>query len=205
MPTGYTDKIKDGISFNEFIMNCARAFGALVTIRDSMGVPIPQKFEPSDYHKKEAKKYEGELKRLKELSLKEAEIESKKEFEEEKTTVENLMKESEELELKYRDMLLKANEWIPPSLDHGGLKKFMIRQIEDSIKFDCGSDYWKNNYPKLSTPEDWLRNKKIKAERDILYHQKHDFEERERTDGRNLWLTRLRDSLKEDKKGRTIK
>lgn len=34
MPTGYTDAIKDGISFNQFILSCARAFGALITMRD---------------------------------------------------------------------------------------------------------------------------------------------------------------------------
>ncbi|KKK60691.1 hypothetical protein LCGC14_3021870, partial [marine sediment metagenome] len=31
MPTGYTACIKDGISFEKFVMQCARAMGACVT------------------------------------------------------------------------------------------------------------------------------------------------------------------------------
>ena len=38
MPTGYTDKIKDGITFKEYAMGCARAFGALITMRDNPAV-----------------------------------------------------------------------------------------------------------------------------------------------------------------------
>lgn len=50
MPTGYTADIKDGISFETYAMNCARAFGACVSLRDkpSGGKVIPDAFEPSD-------------------------------------------------------------------------------------------------------------------------------------------------------------
>ena len=47
MPTGYTAPIKDGISFNDFMWGCARAFGALIMMRDDPpGTPIPERFEP---------------------------------------------------------------------------------------------------------------------------------------------------------------
>jgi hypothetical protein len=36
MPTGYTDKIKDGISFEEFVLSCARQFGACISMRDDL-------------------------------------------------------------------------------------------------------------------------------------------------------------------------
>ena len=50
MPIGYTSKLHDGDQpFNEFIMSCARAFGALVTMRDDPNdAPIPE-FEVSEY------------------------------------------------------------------------------------------------------------------------------------------------------------
>ena len=52
MPTGFTYKIKDGISFEEFIMRCTRAFSALVCMRaSSIDSAIPKKFEPESYHK----------------------------------------------------------------------------------------------------------------------------------------------------------
>ncbi len=54
MPTGYTAILMEkGQTFQEFIMGCARAFGALIEMRDSPNdAPIPDKFEPSDYHAK---------------------------------------------------------------------------------------------------------------------------------------------------------
>ena len=51
MPTGYTDLINNGCTFNEFVMGCARAFGATIDMRDEpLGAEIPEKFELSDYH-----------------------------------------------------------------------------------------------------------------------------------------------------------
>ena len=39
MPTGYTHELHEGeeISFEKFVMSCARAFGALVLMRDVLG------------------------------------------------------------------------------------------------------------------------------------------------------------------------
>src|SRR5271168_1391855 len=52
MPTGYTEAIKDGISFQEFAMRCVRAMGVCITLRDEpSGAPIPERFEPSPSYK----------------------------------------------------------------------------------------------------------------------------------------------------------
>lgn len=67
MPTGYTADIKDGIDFKTYAMNCARAFGACVMLRDEPGggERIPDAFEPSDlfvrYHLKAVEKARVEL------------------------------------------------------------------------------------------------------------------------------------------------
>jgi len=48
MPTGYTAGVQDGkiTEFSDFALNCARAFGALITMRDDpQDTPIPEKFE----------------------------------------------------------------------------------------------------------------------------------------------------------------
>lgn len=59
MPTGYTWDIKDEITFEQFIMNCARAFGALVEMRDEpRDKKIPDELKPSDYHNKELSKHQ---------------------------------------------------------------------------------------------------------------------------------------------------
>jgi hypothetical protein len=47
MPTGYTAPIADGMTFEQFALGCARAFGALVTMRDEPSdAPIPERLEP---------------------------------------------------------------------------------------------------------------------------------------------------------------
>lgn len=53
MPTGYTAAVEDGTitEFDDFAWQCARAFGALIMMRDDpMSAPIPQKFEPTAEH-----------------------------------------------------------------------------------------------------------------------------------------------------------
>src|SRR5687768_6886698 len=54
MPTGYTHPVVDGkiTEFNDFALSCARAFGALITMRDdAMDAPIPEEFKPeTNYH-----------------------------------------------------------------------------------------------------------------------------------------------------------
>lgn len=51
MPTGYTAAIADGIDFKTYALSCARAFGALVEMRDEpANAPIPEEFKPSSYY-----------------------------------------------------------------------------------------------------------------------------------------------------------
>jgi hypothetical protein len=50
MPTGYTAAVADGTitEFPDFAMQCARAFGTLVLMRDEpQDAAIPEKFEPA--------------------------------------------------------------------------------------------------------------------------------------------------------------
>lgn len=53
MPTAYTADIAKGITFKQYAMNCARAFGALIDLRDKpANCEIPDVVYPSDYHLK---------------------------------------------------------------------------------------------------------------------------------------------------------
>lgn len=64
MPTGYTAPIYEGkqITFPEFAMQCARAFGALIDMRDDpMDSPIPDAFVPDTYHARELVKAREQL------------------------------------------------------------------------------------------------------------------------------------------------
>ena len=55
MPTGYTASVADGrvTEFAPFALQCARAMGALIMMRDEPhDAPIPERFEASDYYSK---------------------------------------------------------------------------------------------------------------------------------------------------------
>ena len=81
MPSGYTNKIKDDISFEEFALSCARAFGACVEMRDDPGdAKIPEEFTPSPYYKKALDDAYIEKTRLEELSVAECYNEAEVEY-----------------------------------------------------------------------------------------------------------------------------
>ena len=70
MPTGYTYQLigEKEVSFNEFIMNCALAFGACFSLRDARNPVIPKEFEVSYYHLEAFQKLNDQLNELMKMS-----------------------------------------------------------------------------------------------------------------------------------------
>jgi hypothetical protein len=196
MPTGYTTSIKDGISFKDFIMQCARAMGACISMRDDpLDKPIPDKFEPSIWHKERIKETREALETLDKLLASELEWKGKQEYEknekQNRESIENMI----DLRIKYKTMLIQVRDWQPPTSDHQDLKDFMIEQITGSIDFDCDTSYYEKKEITLLTGQQWLEKEKARLLRDLTYHGKEDMEELERVSGRNHWIKALRDSL----------
>lgn len=194
MPTGYTADIAKGIMFKQFAMNCARAFGALVLMRDDPAdAPIPEKFEPSDYHVKALAEARAELARLESMGEGMASVAAIKEWEANDSARRVRMAERDELRRKYNAMLAEARAWNPPTPDHVGMRDFMVEQINESIKFDCSSRY--------DTPEilldgnAWLAQKRAAAMRDVEYHSQENAKEIARAAERTEWVKALRFSL----------
>jgi hypothetical protein len=193
MPTGYTAAIADGITFREYALGCARAFGALITMRDDpQDAPIPERFRPSDWHANELQKASERLTTLRLMSPAEADIAAQQEYEEAVTRENKYAQERAALRSKYEAMLAKVIAWQAPTPDHVGYKEFMEQQIRDSIKWDC-SDY--ERAPERWTGKEWLARAIEKAKHDIEYHTRQHAEEIERVRGRNAWIKALRDSL----------
>jgi len=202
MPTGYTDIISKGISFEEFVMSCARAFGACITMRDDpMDKPIPDKFEPSDYHKKALAQERRNLSKLNGMTEQQAGSAAKREYEVEQNRIAESTAKNKDLMDKYNDMLRQVNAWIPPTPEHSELKKFMADQITKSIDFDDMSKYYNEHPPKLLTGKEWLAIRKADTLRSIDYHTKEYAKEVETCEGRSTWVRALRDSLLCDKFG----
>ena len=198
MPTSYTLDLYDGkdITFEEFVLRCARAFGALISMRDEpINVPIPERFEPSDYHLKELEKAKKRLKEIKKWNEEMAEQEAERAYQEALKRREEFIEKNNVIRKRYEDMLSKVREWKPPTSDHVDLKKFMIQQLEDSIEFDC----FIPEMPQRLSGEEYKEQQIKKALNDIDYHEKEYAEEVNRIYERNKWLLSLRESLKIDK------
>jgi len=198
MPTGYTLDLYDGkdITFEEFVLKCARAFGALIDMRDEpMDAPIPERFEPSDHHLKELEKAKRRLKEIRKWNEEKAEQEAERAYREALKEREEFIKKNKLIRKRYEDMLSKVQKWKPPTIEHASLKQFMIQQLLESIEFDC----FVPEMPQRLSGEEYREQQIKKALSDIEYHEKEYAEEVNRVYEKNKWLLSLRESLKIDK------
>lgn len=191
MPTGYTYPIEEGCTFEEYVWGCARAFGACVTMRDDpTDKPIPDEFKPSEYHAKAILKAEVELARLEAMTTEEVTSALKKEREEAGEENTRYVLEQNETKARYEAIRKQVEDWLPPSPDHGELKKFMLQQIDISIP----DKPYERELP-ITDPAAWLAHKKSEAQRNLAYHRQEHAKELDRTAGRNRWIQQLRGSI----------
>lgn len=196
MPTGYTAAIENGISFEEYAMNCARAFGALITMRDDPpDAKIPDEFVPSDYANKLMEDAQAKLARLRAMSDEDADAGARAAYDAVCASHAQAIGKANALRRKYSDMLRKVIDWVPPSSDHVELKKFMVSQINESIEFDCSTRYYNENKPVRMTGKEWRAKEIAAALRDIEYYSRQHREELDRVAKRSEWVRQLRTSL----------
>lgn len=200
MPTGYTSAIEDGIDFKNFTLQCARAFGACLSQRDDKQGPELKMDEPSDYYEEALKEAKEEYNRV--IKMNKTEIENFYQSRLDSAMANLRIDTSEKTDLlnKYKAMLNQVKNWTPPTKDHENLKKFMIEQIESSIKFDCSpnmSSYYQQEVTEiLSKTPNQLHADRIKSlAKNIEYNEKHHNEEVERCRKNNEWKKSLIESL----------
>jgi hypothetical protein len=197
MPTGYTDEIAYDIPFEKFVLTCARAFGALIMMRDErLDAPIPEKFEPSSFHQEMIDKTEARIIAVSAMTAELAETEAQAEYQKEVDYRTSDRKKRDGLRVKYEAMLVQVLAWIPPTPDHNALKTFMQNQIEESIKWDCELGFDESE-PEKQNGEAWRVEQLLDLKRDLEYHKKKNAEEIERTEQRNAWVSALRSNLME--------
>lgn len=194
MPTGYTAAIADGISFEKFVWDCARAFGALVTMRDDpTDTPIPEVFTPAPYYAESLEQARSELARLKAMTTREISAACAADFAQAMQRHCERIAESTELRNKYNAMLAKVVQWSPPTPDHAELQKFMADQLRQSIDFDCCIRY--EVEPQKREPQAWHAAALVEAQRSVDYCENGFREELERVAKRNAWVKALRESV----------
>ena len=197
MPTGYTSKLHDGSqTFEEFALGCARAFGALIRLRDEdFTLPVPQEFVPERYHHDEWEKLQKELSDALSKSDKEWEKLANKSFQSANAYRAVQEAESYERSQRYTDMLGQVKTWNPPTSDHKELKEFMIEQLEKTVEFDTLGDYYERNPVTKMAPDDFRKKTIDDISARIDYHMKGWLKEIERTRQTNKWVSDLRNSL----------
>ena len=199
MPTGYTMDLYEGkeVTFEEFVMKCARAFGALISMKDKpLDVPIPEILKPSDYHLREQVIAWQRLAEVESWDEEQAEREAERAYQEAVYERDKKIIEQASIRRRYEEMLNRVRAWTPPTPDHEGLKQFMIEQLEKSIEFDCS---YVPDEPKRLSGAEYKQQQIEKALSDIEYHKREYEEEIKRTHERNEWLNALRESLREEK------
>jgi hypothetical protein len=196
MPSGYTHKIGEGATFPEFAMDCARAFGACIMLRDEPGggEKIPDSFDPSSYHAEALEKARADLDRVLAMSQDEIMHEAARDDSIRIGEHRRYAMERAELRAKYEAVLGEVRKWKPPTPDHDNLKSFMVQQITESIRFDC--DLGATEEPKPVPPKQWHEEKVARLRKDIAYHAKEYEAEVQRAKDRTAWVRALRDSLR---------
>jgi len=196
MPTGYTHNIAKGISFEEFALHCARAFGALVSMRDDTeNTPIPDEIKPSNFYTEKLAEIKSELTTIKNLTPSEIKQRCAKEYQEHLNYQKERRKEIENLKKQYTNMLASVKKWTPPTVDHVGLKEFMVNQITQSIDYDCNPSYYSEQVHKKDD-RTWVADKINELKKDLAYYTKEYKKEIERCKDRTQWIQALKQSLK---------
>ncbi len=195
MATGYTCHLVDGkeISFKEFALICARAFGACIDLRDEpMSTPIPEEFKPSSYHADALIEAQQKLEEYNAMTDEEISSVLEVDYQDELNHYLKSIAEQAEKRRRYEVMLSKAKAWVPPSPDHKGIKDFMVKQITDSIDWDCKHEH---SVPKKKTIEEWRNIELDSIKWNIKYHTEGCEKEVQRAKNHTRWVKQLRESI----------
>jgi hypothetical protein len=191
MPTGYTTDIYNGkdVSFRDFALNCARAFGACIMQRDDPADEKPKIMPEESYHTEELKKL-GKFKKPTKAEFDSYVIERIADC---KETIDKMKK----LQTAYNKKIEEAQNWNPPTPEHEGLKKFMIQQLTESMLFDCSYDHYESELKKLNkmTYDDYFEQQKQYHKWKIKYHIEYLEKDLNNIRKRNKWIQDLYNSL----------
>jgi len=162
MATGYTSKLHDGEqSFSDFVLDCARAFGAYVHLRDNLNTVTLQIEDRTSTYAGYVDKSQTAYDNFTALTEDEQRQQYNKYVADMTKYYSDQKVKDAELAKRYGEMLGRVIAWnVPKELNN--LKEFMKEQLERSIEFDCKT--YNFNAP---TFEEWLDDKVSYLERSL--------------------------------------
>ena len=193
MPTGYTAEVADGTvtEFKDFALRCARAFGAFVHMRDDPGDAPLRPDTESTYYAKAVLEAETELAHLRTLTEEQWRDEWRAWWGNEQADHRRRVAETAQKRGRYEAMIAAVSAWVSPSPDHAEFKKFMLDQLQSSIKFDCY-----NREPSVQPDlPSWRADTLAQAQRSVVHLREEAAKDHERIASRNRWARQLFESL----------
>jgi hypothetical protein len=194
MPTGYTYQVCDGkiTEFPEFAMSCARAFGALITMReDPADATIPEEIAPdTKYYEDRMAEDMSRMGEIQGMSMEDANTAALEAHRSALASRSKYLSDKEAEADRINAMLAKVRLWEPPTPDHVEMKTFMIEQLIISLP---------GNYapaiPALLDGPTWRQQEIDRLSDSVVRHKKEIAKEIERAKGRTAWVKALRGSL----------
>lgn len=175
MPTGYTAPVMDGeiTDVKDFAAACARDFGVFIHQRDdSMSALLKYPESPDNlYYVRALGSAKAELSRWQHMSEEEKYAEWSEYVKEQTLYLHKSRATSAERRARYENMLIQIHAIDVPSMLQN-FKDFMVEQLEESIKFDCGDGKFENDYYRVQSYPEWHDHKNERVLDDVAYYEK---------------------------------
>lgn len=198
MPTGYTAGIVDGkiTEFNDFALQCARAFGALIELRDEpFDAPIPDEIKAhTSYYEQSLEEARQRLASLLALTPDEVVSGAASALLIAQTSHQDSLVRVRAENARLKAMLAKVERWTPPTPDHQEMKRFMVDQL--TISMTNEKYYLVGPNEADFVPAKWHLASLDAAAQSVTRAADELAKERRRNADRNGWLQALRASLK---------
>lgn len=196
MTTAYTAGIEDGTitTAQEFLMLCAREFGACISMRDEpLSKSIPERFMPNcEWYAELIEKERKNLEHFQKMSLDEVRIYREAERKEAVARAERARERAEKILSRYKDVLSQVVDWNPPTPEHNRLKEFAIEQIKMCLP---DLSIYSVEPDDSTTDEQWLEKQIKYCEESIERYKKRIEEEIKAAESKTAWVKALRDSF----------
>jgi hypothetical protein len=200
MPSGLTCKIYSGedLTLRGFVLSCATQFGPGYNASQHGEKELPKDKAPirtvGSYHEEKIIEAEKEIEKWENLrnNLEEAQKLYDEQYAKNMQANAAVNEERSKIKERYNTVLEKVKAWNIP-VEYTSLKELMLKQLKDSIEWDC-TPYTPYNKERVPI-EEWIEVRIRLAKRDLDYHTKELQEEKRRVEYDNKYLKGLYKAL----------
>jgi hypothetical protein len=198
MPTCFTIELcNNDQSFSDFVLGCAKAFGAFIEQRDdpinSLFKPTPTSTYAVESLERAKIKFDGLASMTDSMKIIFGSTRKKDEI----IYYTDIINKNLKISVRINAMLDKVNSWEPPTADHNKLKEFMISQLTDTLGYDGKVDPYIKEL-RIAEQKDELsyyNEELVNASKDVEYYSDMISKEVNQNTDRNAWITELYQSI----------